>query len=115
MFLWNILNRDSNEMIRKVFEAQKVTEKKGDWTETIRQDKLKYAINLSDEEISELSKIKFKQIVDNAVKIEAIKHLNAIAESHSKSKYLMKPNLKREDYFNDQSMSRSDVELQFLG
>ena len=30
MFLWNILNRDSNEMIRKVFEAHKVTEKKGD-------------------------------------------------------------------------------------
>ena len=59
-------------------------------------------------------KNKFKQIVDNAVKIEAIKHLNAIAESYSKSKYLMKPNLKREDYFNDQNMSRNDVEMFFF-
>ena len=58
-------------MIRKVFEAQKVTEKKCYWTETIRQDKLKCAINLSDEEIIKLSKNKLKQIVDNAVKIEA--------------------------------------------
>ena len=47
------------------------------------------------------------------MQIKAIKHLNEIAESHSNYKYLIKPNLKREDYFNDQSMSRSDVELLF--
>ena len=71
MFLWNILKRDKKEMIRKVYEAQKVEGLKDDWAETVRIDKLYYDIKLSDEKISEMSKNMFKNLVDKAVKHKA--------------------------------------------
>ena len=113
MFLWNILKRDKKEMIRKVYEVQKVHGMKDDWAETVRMDILEYDINLSDEIISKMSKNMFKNLVDKAVKQKATEYLNKKAESHSKSQHLMKINLVREKYFESDKFSRSDVELLF--
>ena len=70
-------------------------------------------IKLSDEEIMQLSKHKFKALVTTAVEEAAIKYLNEKAVSHSKSGVLIKPRLTREKYFEDQRFKRSEVELLF--
>ena len=47
MFLWNILHRDITEIIRKVYEVQKISEMKGDWFETVRKIKKNMTLKLT--------------------------------------------------------------------
>ena len=113
MFLWNILKRDKKNLIRKVYEAQKNDGIESDWSETVRKDKIKFNLEISDDKISRMSKNMFKTIVDKAVGKKAIEFLNNIAESHSKSQQLIKSKLVRESYFGSDIFSRSEVELLF--
>ena len=58
-YLWQILTRTNDELIKKVYTTQKVDTTKGDWFEKIENEKVKYAIDLTDEEISKMSKGRF--------------------------------------------------------
>ena len=70
-------------------------------------------INIDDIKIMKMSKDNFKAIVNSAVESSAIQYLNKMAASHSKSKDLIKTRLEKEQYFEDQRFSRSEVELLF--
>ena len=63
MYLWHILTRDRNELINKVYFVQSIKCTQGDWFMMIQSEKLKYNILLSDDEISKLSKQKFRILV----------------------------------------------------
>ena len=69
MYLHNILTKPKNELIRKVYEIQKILPTKIDWHQIISEDENKLGLNISDEQISKMSKEKFKSIVVKAVKI----------------------------------------------
>ena len=60
MYLWHILHRDGDELIIKIYTAQKCLSIKGDWTELIEADRKKYGISESDSEIAEMFRDKFK-------------------------------------------------------
>ena len=49
MYLWQLLHRDEDELVSKVYKAQKLTHTRGDWYQIIKADKLKYGISESDE------------------------------------------------------------------
>ena len=51
MYLRHILNRDRNELIRRIFEAQKLSFTNGDWIKLIEEDKKELGINMTDQEI----------------------------------------------------------------
>ena len=40
MFLWNILKRDKKDLIRKVYESQKIDGIESDWSESVRKDNI---------------------------------------------------------------------------
>ena len=62
-------------MIRKVYNLQKVNLTKGDWYEMIQKEKNRYEILLTDEEISKMSRFKFKSLIEKNVRIAAFKYL----------------------------------------
>lgn len=113
LYLWNILHRDENELLQRVYLAQKVSKTKNDWSELVEKDKSDFEIDLTDEEISKMKESKFKNIVNTAAIKMALSNLNTTADGHSKSRILIKSKLEREKYFDDQRFSRSDVELLF--
>ena len=84
---------------------------KKDWYTLVNENKKELYIDLSEEQISKMSKDRFRSIVSKAVDHKAMDHLNTIALSHSKSEDLIKPRLVRENYFEDQRFSKSEVEL----
>ena len=67
MYLHHILKRPKEEMIRKVYEAQKCKPSKGDWAKTVDEDRSELQINLNDDEVSKLSKHKFRKVVKKSV------------------------------------------------
>ena len=85
MFLWTILSRNKDDLVRKVYEVQKVKKRKNDWYALIEQEKQKYDVSVTDDEIGMMSKYKFKMLVQKRVESVAFQDLKERASQHSKS------------------------------
>ena len=113
MFLWNILKRDDQDMVKNSYKVQKLNPVKGDWTISIEQDKEYYGITHTDEELANMSQGQLKDYINRKVNIKALEYLNSTAISHSKSQRLTKSEVKSEDYLTSNKFSRSEAELLF--
>ena len=84
LYLHNILHRQDGELVKDIYIAMKESPLKEDWIHLVNKDKLDLDLNLSDEEISNLSKYKFKRIVKLKMKKLTLNQLETIKEGHSK-------------------------------
>ena len=90
MYLWNLLHRDPDDLISKVYQAQRENPSKhGDWYQMIQREKDTYDIMLSDEDISKIGKHRFRKFVGAKISKYAFSHLLNISKQHSKSKDLV--------------------------
>ena len=83
MYLWHILSRDKEELISKIYEAQKYEVNKGDWVRIMQEEREKYDILESDDDISKISQERFRNIVNKKVYSYAVKYLHDMASPHS--------------------------------
>ena len=115
MYLHNILIKPENELIKKVYQAQETLPSKGDWFHQVMEDKNKLGLNISDFQISKMSKDQFKKLVVEAVRNYALNCLNQTAtkNENSKCRKLVKKELIKENYFIDNRISKSECELLF--
>ena len=115
MYLHNILTKPKSELINKVYEVQKAVFTNKDWFNIVKENRSELGISLSDEQISTMSKEKYKSIVSKAVDSAALEYLNKLAakSDSSKSRMLAKSKLVRENYLDDKRFSRSEIELLF--
>ena len=88
MYYWHLLKKDPNELIVRVLKAQKLETERHDWYELIQSDKKELQINLSDEQISCLTKVKFKQFITEKINAKLRLELEQKRKSHTKSKYM---------------------------
>ena len=93
MYLWHILSRDTGKLIRKVYDIQQISTGRDDFFEIIQKEKKKYDIQLHDNEISALSKNRFKKVVNESVNKFAFSWLLKKARAQSKCEGIVK-NLK---------------------
>ena len=113
MYLWHILSRDKTELIRRVYETQKISSNVGDWVRLVESDKIELDITMSDEEIQGVSKEMFKTFVKKKVSAKFIQHLNDLKMKHSKSKYLECSMLKMAEYLKDPRLDNRKKQLLF--
>ena len=117
MYLWHILTRNPNELISKVYNSQKLKPVKGDFYSMIQQDKQTFNMCLTDEQISNFSKKKFKKLVYESVDKFAFKFLLERGAIHSKSKNIVstlnKSKLKTQPYLLCEEFSREEAQLCF--
>ena len=83
-YLHHILKRDDNELINRVYCAQKRRPVKDDWYLTVQKDLIDLDIDLSDNQIKNMTKIKFKSYLNKKVSDAAFNDLLKIKDSHSK-------------------------------
>ena len=113
MYLQTILKKSRSELVRKVYEVQKMISTKNDWFQLVEENRRDLEINKSDEEIETMSKERFKLIVNKSVEKKAIEYLNNLALKHEKAKPLIKEKLTTEKYFLDPNFTKSEIELLF--
>ena len=113
MYLWHILHTDTSELIRKVFDLQKSSSNKGDWVKIMEEEQGTYDLQVSDAEISNMSRGKFENIVKKKIKTHAAQHLKNIGLNHSKSVAIASQKFEKKGYFSDRRMSRDDIQLLF--
>ena len=71
MFLQMILKRNDSDLLKKVYLAQSLRTCKNDWWKLVNFDKTFYNINLSDDQISKMSKGLYKKVVEEKIYIKA--------------------------------------------
>ena len=117
-YLWQVLIRKEDELIKKVYKTQEVKTTKGDWFSMIQSEKKKYEIDISDVEIATMSRYKFKSLVDKKVNNFVFLHLKSVASKHSKSTKILEEaenanTFKRKGYLQDNIFSKCDQQLLF--
>ena len=110
MYLHNILQKDKTEMVRKIYETQKINPTSGDFYEMVRSDMSAVGMTVTDDDISRMSKYQFKALVKKKVKDAAFEYLLAQKETHSKMSGLVYNKYQCQEYltspiFNNESRS----------
>ena len=80
---------------------QKSDSNRGDWCNTLNEERIKYDIVENDIEISNMSKYKFKKLINEKIDGFAIKYLQELANNHSQSRIIGEEKFERKAYFTD--------------
>ena len=92
MYYHTLLKKSESELVKRVYIAQREFPSKNDWLSQTKKTLLSCEIYLSEDEIKECSKYKFKKLVDSKIKQKAAEYLTELQMKHSKTKYLLQTN-----------------------
>ena len=110
MFYWHILQKDENELLHKFLTAQKITNSSKDWFHQVRKNMDKINLNLTDEQITNISKEGLKRIVKVKVETFALNYLNQIKQSHTKTKQLTLKQFSPSEYLMSADLNIEQVQ-----
>ena len=88
LFYWTILQKDDDELVKKVFNAQKTFPVRNDWVCQIQSDLETCGIDQTEEELSKMKKGSFKKLVDEKIQLVSATYLINLKDKHSKSEQL---------------------------
>ena len=112
MYYWTILKKSESELVKRVFLALKEFSTKSDWMSQVTEDLKFCEIDLSDEQISAMSRYKFKSLVDKKIKEKAACYLSELQMKHSKSMILHQDSQIKE-YLTSHRLSTHEKQLLF--
>jgi len=112
MYYWTILKKPETELVKRVFLALKEFPVKDDWMQQVKTDLADCDINLTETQITSMSRYTFKSLVDKKIKERAASYLIGLQMKHSKSQYLHQgPAMK--SYLTSDKMSTRQKQLLF--
>ena len=85
MYYWTILQKEDNELVRKVFETQRLLSNKNDWVLQLKSDLEECNITLTEKDIKSMKKEAFKSIVKKQIKNLSMNYLINLRSKHSKT------------------------------
>ena len=112
MYYWSILTKSDNELVKRVFNAQKSFPVKNDWICQIKEDLLICEIELSENEIKDMKKCTFKKLIDEKVQNLSFSFLISLKSMHSKSKNLTISDC-MQPYLKNSNLSIEEKKLMF--
>ena len=115
--LWHTLFRSDQELIRRVYTIQMIKPVRKDWALMIMEEREKYGINLSDLEIQNMSRGRFKSYINEKVNKFAFNSLIVTARNQSKCQFMLKnitaSNMKIQKYLICDSLTKEEQLLLF--
>ena len=109
IYLQAILKRDDSELLKKLYEAQKVNKTKGDFADLVTQDLHKLEIKENEEAIKNMTKVCLQKLVKTQVKEAALKYL--MSNKTSKTSKLNYKKLELQQYLKSPSFSEKESNL----
>ena len=113
MYLHNILSKPPNELLRRVYDAQKKNPVKGDWTELVENDLVEFGINLNEECIEKMTKLEYKLLVKKKIYDNVFEKLKIKQKGHSKIKNISYSELKTQGYMKSPMLNNHEASLLF--
>ena len=112
MYLWTILQKNEDELVSKVFKAQKLFPVKDDFVNQITEDKEEIGLLLTESEIKFMKKTKFKNLVKEKIRVSAHSYLLEKKEKLSKLDNLTS-DFNFKEYLSTDKLSISEKQLLF--
>ena len=112
MYLWTILQKNDEELVSKVFKAQKLFPVKDDFVHQINEDMEDIGLELKEEEIKNMKKSKFKSLLKDKLKGAAHNYLVKKKEGLSKLNNLSS-DFSFKEYLATEKLSTSEKQLLF--
>ena len=114
MYLQEIVKRQENELVSRVYTAMKEEPQPSDWCELVKQDFENINLHISENLIKQMSKKEYKDIVSNKVRESTFKSLRTLQESHQKVKDIEFTQLKTsQEYITNNNFSNAEISLLF--
>ena len=112
-YLKTILKRDSEELIREVYDAQKADPIEGDFFQLVEMDASEISLNMSEDEIIMMKEDKYKVIVKKKVRQAAFNYLKQLKVKHSKMDNLVYEKLEMSKYLNSPMFDFHNIQMLF--
>ena len=113
MYLHHILSRSKDELIRRVYGAQKRKPAKNDWINIIKRDCADVGITFNEAQIISLKKHNFKKLVKEKIRKIAFKYLIEIKESQSKLTEIEYKEFKKQEYLGCSKLTEEEKSILF--
>ena len=111
MYLWTLLNKNEEELVKKVFNIQKEYPIENDWKIQVDEDLELLGITLSEGSIKAMKKEKFKKLVKEKLEEKAAEYLAGQRDKHSKTQGLT--NYGYQGYLSSPNLSTREKQLLF--
>jgi hypothetical protein len=89
MFYWHILHKDESELLYRFMSAQQLSTSPNDWIQQVRKNMSDIKLYLTEAQIKNMSKDVFRSKVKHHIEMSAVKYLNKLKHSHSKTSQLV--------------------------
>ena len=113
MYLHTILQRDANEMVRKVYEAQKSDPSPGDFCQLVSDDCKAIKLDIAEADIAKMSKQRFQTLVKSKIRDAALEYLNKLKQKHTKMDGLKYQKLQLQSYLSSPMFNNESRNLLF--
>ena len=114
MYFWQILHLDENELLYKFFLAQSLRPGKNDWVLQIGKDKKDIELDMSDDQVRNLSKNKFKSIINSKINLHVKKYLQNIQARQTKTRHLkISESLEPAKYLSSKKLNVPEIQTLF--
>ena len=111
LYLHNILQKDENEMIRKIYNIQKENPTNGDFSELVKQDMITIGLDINEDELMKIPKSRFKRIVKQKIQQQVFSYLNELKKKHSKMENLHYVSFETAPYLKSPLFNSTDISL----
>ena len=108
-YLKHILSLEENEIVKKVFTAQKENPTSGDFVQLVEKDLMDLSITQAHLELH--GKSDFKKLLKNIVTKEAFKELLELKEKHTKVKHIEYDALKIQNYLQSPNICTEETQV----
>jgi hypothetical protein len=113
MYLQNILKRPDNELVNRIYEAQKENPVTGDWTEMVKNDFKMINVELNESQIKDESKMEFKNRIKKHIIREEFNQLKEAQQGHSKVRNICYEKFAMQEYMKTHMLTNHEVALLF--
>ena len=110
MFYWSVLHRDENELLHKFLTAQQLSTSKTDWMHQVRKNISDLQLNMTDCQIAIMPKEQFKNKLKQKTEMLAVKYLQKLQHSHSKTNQLTIKNFTPSEYLLSAELNKEEVQ-----
>ena len=113
MYLQNILNRGEDELVKRVFKAQKNTPTTGDFIKLVQKDLEIIGLEYDEALFCLKTKSELKAIIKKKIRDAAFEELKLVQEQHTKVKDITYKEFKIQPYMVSNKFSTSMVKVLF--
>ena len=113
MYHQSILSRSEDELIKKVYEEQKLNPLRGDWIEKLKEDFLFIGEEFDEENAKKCTKTEYKKYIKEKVRQNVFQKLKETQGTHIKVSEICYNSFKMQDYMNSHILTNHEVTLLF--